>query len=112
MMVSPGTSFSEVKVVLSRLNNGNATGMDGIPVEAWRCFGEEGIDYLGYDAWDVRAGVNTMEWRDSLIVPIYKDNRDIYDCVNFRGFTLMSHTIKNMARIIEGWHREETTIGE
>ena len=28
--------------------------------------------YLGYDAYDIRAGVNTMEWRDSLRVPIMK----------------------------------------
>ena len=56
MLVSPGTSFSEVKVVLSRMKNGNATGMDGIPVEAWRCFGEEGIDI-----WDMMHRIYEQE---------------------------------------------------
>ena len=32
--------------------NGKATGMNGIPVEVWKCLGEEGIDML----WDLMQG--------------------------------------------------------
>ena len=53
-----------------------------------------------------------MEWRDSLIAPIYKDNGDIYDYVNCMWIKLMSHTMKNREMIIMGRLREETTIGE
>ena len=37
-------SRNEVKVAISRRKNGKATGMDGIPLEVWKCLGEEGID--------------------------------------------------------------------
>ena len=52
--------------------------MDGIPVEVWKCLGEEGIDM----PWDLMKGIYEhgkmpTEWRDSVIVPIYKDNGDI-----------------------------------
>ena len=49
------------------------------------------------------------EWRDSVIIPIYKEKRDIHDCGNYRG-KLMPHTMKNWERIIERRLREETTI--
>ena len=41
--LTQGISRNEVKVAISRMKNGKATGMDGIPVEVWKCLGEEGI---------------------------------------------------------------------
>ena len=82
----------ESAVAISRMKNGKATGMDGIPVEVWKCLGEEGIDML----WDLRQGIYEQEklqteWRDSVIIPMYKETRDIHDCGNYRGIKLMSH---------------------
>ena len=72
-------SRNEVKVAISRMKNGKATGMDGIPVEVWKCLGE-GIDML----WDLMKGIQQekipTEWRDSVIIPIYKEEGDIQDC--------------------------------
>ena len=84
--------------------------MDGIPVEVWKCLGEEGIDML----WDLMKGIYeqekiSMEWRDSVIIPIYKEKGDIQDCGNYRGIKLMSHTMKIWERIIDRRLREETT---
>ena len=44
--------------------------MDGIPVDVWKCLGEEGIDML----WDLMKGIYEQEqipteWRDSVIIP-------------------------------------------
>ena len=69
--------------------------MDGIPVEVWKCLGEEGIDML----WDLMKGIYEQEqipteWRDSVIIPTYKEKGDIQDCGNYRGIKLMSHTTK------------------
>ena len=51
-----------------------------------------------------------MEWRASVIIPIYKEKGDIIqDCGNYRGIKLMSHTMKIWERIIERRLREETT---
>ena len=48
--------------------------MDGNPVEVRKCLGEEGIDLLR-DLMQRIYEQETIptEWRDSVIVPIYKD---------------------------------------
>ena len=43
--------------------------MDGIPVEVWKCLGEEGIDML----WDLMQGIYgqekiSTEWRDNSVI--------------------------------------------
>ena len=111
--LTQGISRNEVKVAISRMKNGKATGMDGIPVEVWKCLGDEGIDML----WDLMQGIYEQEtipteWRDSVIIPIYKEKGDIQDCGNYRGIKLMSHTMKIWERIIDRRLREETTIGD
>ena len=111
--LTQGISRNEVRVAISRMKNGKATGMDGIPVEFWKCLGEEGIDML----WDLMKGIYEQEtipteWRDSVIIPIYKEKGDIQDCGNYRGIKLMSHTMKIWERIIDRRLREETTIGD
>ena len=52
------------------------------------------------------------EWRDSVIVPIFKEKRDIQDCGNYRDIKMISHTMKIWERIIGRRLTEETTIGE
>ena len=53
-----------------------------------------------------------FEWRESTIVPIYKDKGDIQDCNNYRGIKLMSHTLKLYERIIDKRLRQETSISD
>ena len=52
------------------------------------------------------------EWRDSVIVPIFKEKGDIRDCGNYRGTNMISHTMKIWERIIDRRLREETRMGE
>ena len=88
--LTQGINRYEVKVAISRMKNGKATGMDGIPVEVWKCLGEEGIDIM----WDLMKGIYEQEkmpteWRDSVIMPIHKEKGAIQDCGNYRGMKLM-----------------------
>ena len=67
--------------------------------------------------WDLMKGIyeqekKPTEWRDSVIIHIYKEKGDIQDCANYRGIKLMSHTMKMWERIIVRRLREETTIGD
>ena len=48
------------------------------------------------------------EWRDIVIIPIYKQKGYIQDCGNYK----MSHTMKIWERVLERRLREEMTIGE
>ena len=52
------------------------------------------------------------EWKDSVIVPIFKEKGDIQDCGNYRSIKMISHTMKIWERVIDRRLREETTIGE
>ena len=72
--LTQGISKNEVKVAISRMKNGKARGMDGIPVQVWKCLGEEGIDM----PWDLMQGIYEQEnirteLEDSVITPIYKE---------------------------------------
>ena len=92
---------------------GKAMGPDGIPVEVWKSLGEEGVDML-LDLLQKIFEQEKMpeEWRDSVIVPIFKEKGDIQDCGNYRGIKMISHTMKIWERVIDRRLREETTIGE
>ena len=50
------------------------------------------------------------EWRNSVVVPIYKEKGDVQDCNNYRGIKLMSHTMKTWERIIDQRLRMEVEI--
>ena len=55
--LTQGIDRDEVKVAISQMKNGKATGMDGLPVEVWTCLEEEGIDML----WDPMQGMRARE---------------------------------------------------
>ena len=83
--------------------------MDGIPVEVWKCLGEEGIDMM----WDLMKGIYEQEkipteCRYSVIIHIYKEKGDIQDCGNYRGIKLMSHTMRfGKGSLIEGLGKKQ-----
>ena len=103
---------AEVRVALKKMKSGKAVGPDGIPVEAWRALGEEGIDVL----WLLMKKVMDSEripekWRESILIPIFKEKGDVQSCENYRGIKLMSHTLKIFERILDGRLRQEVFIG-
>ncbi|KAI5726127.1 hypothetical protein M8J77_024147 [Diaphorina citri] len=106
-------SREEVVLAVKKMKNGKATGPDEIPVEAWKSLGEKGIDIL----WKMMKQIYEREripdeWRESEIVPIYKQKGDIQDANNYRGIKLMPHTMKIWERIVEHRLRAETEISK
>jgi hypothetical protein len=68
------------------MTNYKAKGPLGIPVEAWKCLGEMGIDRLTelmQKIWNEEE--MPREWSDSVITPICKEKGDDNDCNNYRG---------------------------
>ena len=100
-------------MALKGMKHGKAMGPDRIPVDVWKSLGEGGADML-LDLLQKIFEQEKMpeEWRDSVIVPIFKEKGDIQDCGNDRGINMISHTMKIWERIIDRRLREETSIGE
>ncbi|KAE8722892.1 Proton gradient regulation 7 isoform 2 [Hibiscus syriacus] len=46
------------------------------------------------------------EWRESTVIPIYKNKGDLQRCGNYRGIKLLSHTMKLWERVIEARLRQ------
>ena len=70
-------------------------GPDDIPIEVWRCLGDIAIVWLTKLFNHIfRSNKIPDEWRRSILVPIYKNKRDIQSCTNYQRIKLMSHTIK------------------
>jgi hypothetical protein len=51
------------------------------------------------------------EWR-SIIVPIFKNKRDIQSYTNYREIKLMSHTMKFWEKVIKYRLRKLTTVSK
>ena len=51
-------------------------------------------------------------WRDSVLVPIFKENGDIQECKNYRGIKLLMHTFKIWERVLDRRVGECTDIHE
>nr|QQJ42582.1 chitinase 6-2 [Sogatella furcifera] len=102
---------AEIFEALEKTKNGRATGPDNIPMEAWKSLGPEGLDLLEPLMNRIFHKEKIPDcWRESVIVPIYKEKGDIQDCNNYRGIKLMSHTMKLYERIIDKRLRKETSI--
>lgn len=41
------------------------------------------------------------EWRERILIPIFKNKGDIQDCSNYRGIKLTSHSLKMWERIVD-----------
>ena len=108
-----GVTRVEVESALRKMKNNKATGPDEIPVEAWRALGEEGLDLL----WDLMIKIEEQEhipdeWRESVLVPIYKEKGDVQECLNYRGIKLLSHTMKIWERIVDKRVRGKLEVAE
>ena len=49
-------------------------------------------------------------WRDSVLIPIFKNKGDVQSCSNYRGIKLIGHTMKLWERIIERRLRRDLTF--
>ncbi|KAG2455321.1 RTJK polymerase, partial [Polypterus senegalus] len=101
-------SKEEVRTAMKRMKNGKAIGPDDIPMEAWRCLGEMAMEFLTRLFNGILESERMPEeWRRSVLVPIFKNKRDVQDCNNYRGIKLMSKSMKLWERVVEARLRSE-----
>ncbi|XP_071732172.1 uncharacterized protein [Rutidosis leptorrhynchoides] len=74
----------EVRSALRKMGRNKAAGPNQIPVEAWRCLGDDGIRWLTcLFNKTYQSSKMSMEWRVSEIIPIYKNKGNAQTCGNY-----------------------------
>ena len=60
-----------------------------------KCLGEIALEFLTklYNRMMERERM-PEEWRDSVLIPIFKNKGDVQSCSNYRGIKLINHTMK------------------
>ena len=85
---------------MRKLKSGKAGGVCSIQVEMVKAGGYTVVQWLK-DVFDIawKCGKTPHEWREAIIVPIYKKgSRD--ECGNYRGISLLSVVGKIYARVV------------
>ena len=100
-----------VRENMQRMKNGKAVGPYDMPVEVWKCLGESALEFLTklYNR-TMESERMPEEWRDSVLIPIFKNKGDVQSCSNYRGIKLIGHTMKLWERIIERRLRRDLTF--
>ena len=107
-------SKEEVRENMKRMKNGMAVGPDDIPVEVWKCLGEIALEILTELYYNRTMESERMpeEWRESILIQIFKNKGDVQSCSNYRGITLISHTMKLWEIVVERRLRSKLTFSE
>jgi len=94
-------SVEEVYAAIKRLRNGRAPGPDGIPPELLRCAIHpvaHALHSIFLSVW--RTGKMPTDWKDGIIVTLYKGKDPKFECSNYRPITLLSVPGKVFAHVI------------
>jgi len=96
----PEPSAFEVELAIGRLKNHKSPGIDQIPAELIKAEGGticSAIHKLIISIWNKEE--LPEEWKESIIVPIYKKGDKTY-CNNYRGISLLPTTYKILSNIL------------
>ena len=87
--------------------------LDNIPIEVRKYLGGKCIVWL-IKVFNkiLRSKRMPNEWKNSTLIPIYKNKRDIQSYGNYRGIKLMNYIMKLWERVIERRLRKEMHISK
>ena len=94
------------------MGRNKACGPDDLSIEAIMVVAEMEPELLTYILQRIMADGIPDSWKNSKLIPIFKNKGDILECNNHRGIKLMSHFMKLWERVIEARLREIVNIGE
>ena len=93
--------IEEVKAAVSKLNCGKSPGINGLQAEIFKCAGPNLMKRLA-DLLQMLLNNECVpqDWRDALMVVLYKGKRRKGDCENYRAISLLSVVGKVLCRIL------------
>ena len=115
MVEGPVNCFTEeeVKNAIKDLKYGKAGGISGVVAEHIRGSSDVGVEVLTKICNDMLdEGEMPEEWRNSILVPLYKGKGDVKECGSYRGVKLLEHGMKVVERVVERRLRDMVTINE
>ena len=92
---------AEVAIAITWLKNGKAPGVCGITADMLKAGGTCSVEWLTkvcQNAW--RSDTVPPDWKEGVIIPIYKGKGSRKECQNYRGITLLSVPGKVLAAVL------------
>ena len=83
------------------MKENKACGPDLIPIEVCTKMGEQRIVFLEKELNGVLTSGIPSSWRLTELTPLFKGKGTILECSNYRGIKLISHTLKQLERMID-----------
>ena len=99
--MSDPPTIEEVQSAIKNSKSNKSPGVDGIPAEIFKAGGArltEKLHQLILRCWEQKS--LPQDFKDVILVPIYKNKGNHKDCGNYRGISLLSIAGKMMAKII------------
>ena len=93
--------LQDIEKAIDQLKSGKAAGIDGIPPEIWKHGGtalHSKLLELLVLCWE--KSKLPQDFRDAVIITLYKNKGEKSNCSNYRGITLLSIAGKILARIL------------
>ena len=101
----------EIKDAIKAMKKVKAAGCSGVSADMIKILEESGVDTMVDIIGTVWEEEEMPEdWKQSEIVPIYKQKGNPLECGNYRGIKLLEHGMKILEKIIEGRLRKTVEI--
>ena len=106
-------SKEEVREALKKAKSWKAAGPSQLSMEMMKEMGDDAVEWLT-EKFNEAVGSGKMpeEWKDSLIIPLYKGKGDALACGSHRGIKLLEHEMKVYERVLEKRLRECVKIDD
>ena len=94
-------TLTEMKTAIQKLRNGRAAGSDNLPAELLKCAIDpvsKALHNLFHRVW--QSGRVPSEWKDGIVVSLYKGKGPRSECSSYRPITLLSVPGKVFAHVL------------
>ena len=105
--------MNEVESAIKKGKANKAVGMSEVALDMIRALedlGKEWVYMLLEKIWNTEE--MPRDWRESVMIKLYKQKGDVLECGNYRGIKLLEHVFKLLERIVEGRLRNIIEIDE
>jgi len=106
-------THEEITSALKQMKLGKACGISDVCTEFMVHSGQVGVGVMK-DICNKIPGGGSMpeEWKNSVLVPLYKGKGDPKGCGSYRGIKLLEHGMKVLERVLERRLRQKLNIDE